>query len=188
MPPQDGFIRWHLLGAGGLPSLTPFKKLIDIQISSPYVALGQHQKVPKVTNSSTRLCSYIPETKNVVISGEYTLKTSNSREGIIKMVSEFSPAGIIGAAESSRPTTSSKFCRASSSSGPAHCMRKKNLGPSSEFRRDLWCTLPCGGIQHEAEHRFLNISKIHVGPVELKRLKFTPADLISDQARWSSAI
>ena len=48
-----------------------------------------------MTNSSTRLCSYVPETKNVVISEQYTLKTSNSREGILKMVSEFSPAGII---------------------------------------------------------------------------------------------
>ena len=58
---------------------------------------GQHHKVRKVTNSGTRLCSYIPETKNVVVRGQYTLKTSNSWEGIIKMVSEFSPVGIIGA-------------------------------------------------------------------------------------------
>ena len=71
--------------------------LIDIRISSPYVATGQHHKVRKVTNSGTRLCSYVPETKNVVISEQYTLKTSNSREGILKIVSEFSPAGIIGA-------------------------------------------------------------------------------------------
>ena len=41
------------------------------------------------------------------------------------------------------------------------------------------------GIQHEAERRFPDISKIHVGPVELKRLRFTPADLTPDQ-RWSS--
>ena len=39
-----------------------------------------------------------------------------------------------------------------------------------------------GEIQHEAEHRFLDISKIHVGPVELKRLRFTPADLTSDDS------
>ena len=39
-----------------------------------------------------------------------------------------------------------------------------------------------GGVRHEAEHRFLDISKIHVGPVELKRLRFTPADLTSDQS------
>ena len=50
-----------------------------------------------MTNSGTRLYSYVPETKNVVISEQYTLKTSNSRERILKMVSEFSPAGIIGA-------------------------------------------------------------------------------------------
>ena len=71
--------------------------LIDIRISSPYVATGREHKVRKVTNAGTRLCSYVPETKNVVIFEQYTLKTSNSREGILKMVSEFSPAGIIGA-------------------------------------------------------------------------------------------
>ena len=71
--------------------------LIDIRISSPYVATGREHKVWKVTNAGTRLCSYVPETKNVVISEQYTLKTSNSREGIIKMVSEFPPPGIIGA-------------------------------------------------------------------------------------------
>ena len=71
--------------------------MIDIRISSPYVAMGQQHKIRKVRNSGTRLCSYVPETKNVVVSGQNTLKTSNSREGIIKMVSEFSPAGIIGA-------------------------------------------------------------------------------------------
>ena len=74
--------------------------IIDIRISSPYVATGQHHKVRKVTNSGTRLCSYVPETKNVVVIGQHTLKTSNSREGILKIVSEFSPAGIIGAGSS----------------------------------------------------------------------------------------
>ena len=38
------------------------------------------------------------------------------------------------------------------------------------------------GVRHEAEHRFLDVSKIHVGPVELKRLRFTPPDLTSDQS------
>ena len=70
---------------------------IDHRISSLYVATGQHHKVRKVKNSGTRLCSYNPETKNVVVCEQYTLKTSNSREGILKMISEFSPAGIIGA-------------------------------------------------------------------------------------------
>ena len=38
------------------------------------------------------------------------------------------------------------------------------------------------GVQHGAEHRFLDVSKIHVGPVELKRLRVTPTDLTSDQS------
>ena len=32
----------------------------------------------------------------MVVSERYTLKTSNSRPGVLKMVSEFAPAGIIG--------------------------------------------------------------------------------------------
>ena len=79
-------------------------RMIDIRISSPYVATGREHKVRKVTNAGTRLCSYVPETKNVVISRQYTLKTSNSLEGILKMVSEFSPAGIIGAGKSPTST------------------------------------------------------------------------------------
>ena len=70
--------------------------LIDIRISSPFVATGQQHKVRKVTNSGSRLCSYIPETKNIVVSEQYTLRTGNNRQGILKMVSEFSPVGIIG--------------------------------------------------------------------------------------------
>ena len=38
------------------------------------------------------------------------------------------------------------------------------------------------GVQHEAEHCFLDVSKIHVGLVELKRLRVTPTDLTSDQS------
>ena len=78
--------------------------LIDIRISSPYVATGREHKVRKVTNAGTRLCSYVPETRNVVISEQYTLKTSNCREGILKILSEFSPSGIIGAGKESTST------------------------------------------------------------------------------------
>ena len=39
------------------------------------------------------------------------------------------------------------------------------------------------GIGYQADYRSLDISKIHVGPtVELKRLRFTPLDLSSDQS------
>ena len=60
--------------------------MIDIRISSPYVATGREHKVRKVTNAGTRLCSYVPETKNVVISEQYTLQTrkpgGDSKNGI----------------------------------------------------------------------------------------------------------
>ena len=165
--------------------------LIDIRISSPYVATGREHKVWKVTNAGTWLCSYVPETKNVVISEQYTLKTSNGREGILKMVSEFSPAGIIGAGI----PTSTIFLEVILGDPPddfvevlpsfklkwtsAHA--QKELGASIRVREQPLVHFTLGGIQHEAEHRFLDISKIHVGPVELKRLRFTPADLTSDQ-------
>ena len=51
-------------------------------------------------NSGTRLCSFIPETRNIVVSEaqdqSYALKTGNGNRGSLKMVSEFPPAGIIG--------------------------------------------------------------------------------------------
>ena len=40
--------------------------LIDRRIISPHVVTGIEYKVRKVVNSDTRLCSYIPETKNIV--------------------------------------------------------------------------------------------------------------------------
>ena len=56
---------------------------------------GNEHKVQKVVNSGTRLCSFIPETKNIVVSDDHTLK-KQSRQGSLKMVSEFPPIGIIG--------------------------------------------------------------------------------------------
>ena len=168
------------------------RQKVRFRISSPYVATGQQHKVRKVTNAGTRLCSYVPETKNVVISEQYTLKTSNSREGILKMVSEFSPAGIIGAGI----PTSTILLEVILGDPPngfvevlpgfklkwtsAHT--QKELGAFIKVRERPLVRFTLGGIQHEAEHRFLDISKIHVGLVELKRLRFTPADLTSDQS------
>ena len=57
-------------------------------------------KLQKVINSGTRLCSYIPETRNIVVSEapdqSYVLKTGNDKRGSLKILSEFPPAGIIG--------------------------------------------------------------------------------------------
>ena len=74
--------------------------LIDLKIASPYVETGKKHKFRKVVNSGTGLCSYIPETKNIVVfeapDRSYVLKTGNGKRGSLEMVSEFPPAGIIG--------------------------------------------------------------------------------------------
>ena len=74
--------------------------LIDLKIESPYALTGKEHKLRKVVNSGTRLCSFIPETRNIVVSKapdqSYVLKTGNCKRGSLKMVSEFPPAGTIG--------------------------------------------------------------------------------------------
>ena len=70
--------------------------LVDVKVSAPYVVTAQQHKIRKVINAGTRLCFHVPGIKNVVASERYTLKTSNSRPGVLKMVSEVAPAGIIG--------------------------------------------------------------------------------------------
>ena len=166
--------------------------MIDIQISSPYVATGQHHKVRKVTNSGTRLCSYIPETKNIVVSEQYTLKTSNSREGILKMISEFAPAGIIGVGKEPASTILLEVILKDPPDGLVEILlsfklkwtsvhAQKELGALIRVRERPLVCFTLGGIQPEADYRFLDINKIHVGPVELKRLRFAPVDLTSEQ-------
>ena len=59
---------------------------------------GKEHKLRKVVNSGTRLCSFIPDTRNIIVSKapdqSYVLKTGNGKRGSLKMVSEFPP--IIG--------------------------------------------------------------------------------------------
>lgn len=55
----------------------------------------------KKTDIGIRLCAYIPKTKNAVFAEtkdklDKMLKSSNNRQAILKMVSEFSPGWIIG--------------------------------------------------------------------------------------------
>ena len=62
---------------------------------------GKEHKLRKVVNSSTQLCSFIPETRNIVVSkapeaARYLLKTGNGKQGSHKLVSEFPTAGTIG--------------------------------------------------------------------------------------------
>ena len=73
---------------------------IDLKIASSYIVTGREHKLRKVVNSGTRLCSFIPETRNIIVSKapgpSYVLKTGNGKRGSLKMVSEFPPAGIVG--------------------------------------------------------------------------------------------
>ena len=59
--------------------------IIDLKIASPYAVTGKEHKLRKVVNSSSPLCSFIPETRNIVVSKapdqSYVLKTGNSKRG-----------------------------------------------------------------------------------------------------------
>ena len=101
MPCLGGFIA--LTGSKWVAFAGPVQQtgwLIDFSICSPYVVPGNGYKLRKIVNSGTRLCSFIPETKNVVVQKapdrNYVLKNGNGKQGSCKMVSEFPPTGIIG--------------------------------------------------------------------------------------------
>ena len=42
--------------------------LIDLKIASPYVVTGKEHNLRKVVNRGSRLCSFIPETRNIIVS------------------------------------------------------------------------------------------------------------------------
>ena len=62
--------------------------LIDLKIASLYVVTGKEHKLQKVVNSGTRLCSFIPETRNIIVSKapdqSYVLKTENGKRGVLR--------------------------------------------------------------------------------------------------------
>ena len=58
----------------------------------------------------------------------------------------------------------------------------KEVGAYIRVQEPPQVRLTLAGIGFQADYRLLDISKIQVGPaVELKRLRFTPLDLSSDQ-------
>ena len=116
----------------------------------------------------------------------------NSRPGVLKMVSEFTPAGIIGVGLPTStillelvledrpgdfvdvlPSFTLKWTQ-------AHV--NKEVGAYIRVKEPPQVRFTLQGIGYQADYHLLDISKIHVGPaVELKRLRFTPFDLSSDQ-------
>ena len=140
--------------------------------------------------------SNVPRTKNMVVSKLYTLKTSNSRPGILRMVSEFAPAGIIGVGL----PTSTILLELVLGDRPddfvdvlpgftlkwtqAHA--NKEVGAYIRVQEPPQVRFTLAGIGFQVVYCLLDISKMHVGPaVELKRLRFTPVDLSSDQSSVS---
>ena len=67
--------------------------VIDWKIASPYVVTGKEHKLRKVVYNGTRLCPFISETRNIIVSKapdqRYVLKTGNGKRGSLNMVSEF---------------------------------------------------------------------------------------------------
>ena len=109
------------------------------------------------------------------------------------MVSEFSPAGIIGAGI---PTSTILLEVILGDPPPpkdfvevlpglklkwTSVHARKELGAFIKDRERPLVCFTLEWIQHKAVHRFLDVSKIHVGRVELKRLRITPTDVTSDQ-------
>ena len=106
------------------------------------------------------------------------------------MVSEFSPAGIIG---SGLPTILLEVFLGDRPDNfvdvlpgfklkwtQAHINKKIRVHIIVQETSQVRFTLE--GIQHQADYRLLDLDKIMMGSVALKRLRFTPSELTSDQA------
>ena len=149
-----------------------------------------------MVKSGTRLCSYIPETRNIVVSEapgqSYVLKTGNDKRGSLKIVSEFPPAGIIGLGLSvstilleivlgDRPDDFVDVLP-----GLKVKWRQKHanqvVGIHVIVQETTRVQFTLQDNQHETDFRLLDLDKLFIGPVSIKRLRFTPGKLSSDRS------
>ena len=165
---------------------------IDLKIVSPYVMTGKNHILQKVVNTSTRLCSYIPVTKNVVVQGapgrsSYVLKTGNGKRRSLKMVSEFPPAGIIGLqllvstifleiVLGERPDDFVKVLPGLKLKWPQK-HANQGVGIHVIVQETPRVQFALQDIQYEADFRLLDLDKLFIGPISLKRLRCTPGEL-----------
>ena len=70
---------------------------------------------------------------------------------------------------------------ASNSSGPKS-MQMNKIGVRILVKEIPEVNLIIESIQHQTDYRTLNLDKIHICLVSLKRLRFTPGELTPDQA------
>ena len=168
---------------------------IDLKIASLYVVTGKGHKLRKVVNSGTRLCSLIPETRNIIVSKapdqSYVLKTGNGKRGSLQMVSEFSPAGIIGFGLS----VSTILLEIVLGDGPDDFVdvlpgfklkwpqkyANQGVGIRIIVQETPQVLFTLADSKGEADFHLLNLDKLFIGPVSLKRLRFTPGELSFDQ-------
>ena len=143
-------------------------------------------------NSGTRLCSYIPRPKALLWKKHKTNSGTSLKQDTLKTVSEFSPAGIIGLGLVSstilleiflgdRPDDSVDVLPGFKLKWPQKRANEKN-GVRILVKEIPEVNLILESIQHQTNYRFLHLDKIHLGPVSLKRLRFTPGELTPDQA------
>ena len=134
-----------------------------------------------MVNSDTRLCSYIPETRNIVVSDpdqSYVLKTGSDKMGSLKIASESPPAGIIGFGLSVSTILLEIVLgdRPDDFFDVLPCLKLKwpqkhaNQVIGSHYRSGV-TSGAVHAVQHETGFRLL----------DLKRLRFTPGELSSDQ-------
>ena len=163
----------------------PFQQdgwLIDLKIASLYVVTEKKHKLRKVVNSGTRLCSFIPETRNIIVSKapdqSYVLKTGNGKRGSLKMVSEF-PAGIIGYGLSVSTILLEIVLRDEPDDFvdvlPGFKLKwpqkyaNQGVGIRIIVKETPQVLFTLADIQGEANFHLLNLDKLFIGPVSLKR-------------------
>ena len=148
-----------------------------------------------MVNSGTRLCFFIPETRNIIVSKapdqSYVLKTGNGKRGSLKIVSEFPLAGIIGLGLSVSTILleivlgdeSDDFVDVLPGFKLKWSQKYANQGVGIRIivKETPQVLFTLADIQGEADFHLLNIDKLFIVSVSLKRLRFTPGELSFDQ-------
>ena len=157
---------------------------------------GKEHKAREVVNSGTRLCSFIPETRNIMVSKapgpSYVLKTGNGkRGGGSEDGLRIPPAGIVGLGLSVSTILLEIVLRDGPDDFVAVLPGFKVKWPQKYADQRVGISIivqetPRGlftlkDIEGEAEFHLLNLDKLFIGPVSLKTLRFTPGELSFDQ-------
>ena len=132
-----------------------------------------------------------PRDQNIVIEEaqdklSYILKTSNNRKGALKMVSEYTPAGIIGLSLASSTILLEIFLGDRPDGFVDVLPGFKLKWPQKHANEKTGVRILVKGIPEvnltleSIQHQRI-IDNIHLGPVSFKRLHFMPGELTPDQ-------